>query len=195
MLNRRDLLGPIGGAGVASVAARAQVPLVPVAPRAAHGRIWAYEVDGYGSRLLMDDANAPSLLSLSCLGAVAPEDPVYRNTRAFALSAENPWYDGKAASGIGGPHIGERNIWPMSIIMHALTSTDRSRSSRRSAPSPRPTPIAVSFTNPSTRMIRKISRARGSPGPTRCSANSCSKCRPSGRRCWTGSDRSTGECP
>jgi meiotically up-regulated gene 157 (Mug157) protein len=90
-----------------------------------HGRIWAYEIDGYGSRLLMDDANAPSLLSLSYLGAAAADEPLYRNTRRFALSTDNPWYvEGKAASGIGGPHISERNIWPMAIIMRALTSAD-----------------------------------------------------------------------
>jgi uncharacterized protein len=88
-----------------------------------HGRIWAYEIDGYGGRLLMDDANAPSLLSLPYLGAVAANDPVYRGTRNFALSLDNPWYSqGKAASGIGGPHISERHIWPMAIIMRALTS-------------------------------------------------------------------------
>lgn len=90
-----------------------------------HGRMWAFEIDGYGSQLLMDDANAPSLLSLPYLGAVDANDATYRRTRAFALSLDNPWYvEGKAASGIGGPHISDRNIWPMAIIMCALTSTD-----------------------------------------------------------------------
>ena len=33
------------------------------------GEIWAYEVDGYGSQLLMDDTNVPSLLALPYLGS------------------------------------------------------------------------------------------------------------------------------
>lgn len=38
----------------------------------AAGTIWAYEVDGFGSQLLMDDANVPSLLGLPYLGAASP---------------------------------------------------------------------------------------------------------------------------
>ncbi len=33
------------------------------------GTIWAYEIDGYGGHVLMDDANVPSLLSLPYLGS------------------------------------------------------------------------------------------------------------------------------
>ena len=32
------------------------------------GRIYAYEADGFGNHLFMDDANVPSLMSLSYLG-------------------------------------------------------------------------------------------------------------------------------
>ncbi|MCU1294976.1 MAG: hypothetical protein JWP08_3826 [Bryobacterales bacterium] len=35
---------------------------------AARGEVWAYEVDGYGNQLFMDDASAPSLLSLPLPG-------------------------------------------------------------------------------------------------------------------------------
>jgi len=89
------------------------------------GEIWAFEVDGYGNSLMMDDANAPGLLSLAYLQCCEVADPVYQRTRRFALSDENPYFfRGKAAEGIGGPHIGLGQIWPMSIILRALTATD-----------------------------------------------------------------------
>ena len=89
------------------------------------GKIYAYEVDGFGNAFLMDDANIPSLLSLPYLGAVPADDPVYRNTRKFVLSEWNPYFHkGKAGEGIGSPHIGMEMIWPMSIMMRAFTSTD-----------------------------------------------------------------------
>jgi meiotically up-regulated gene 157 (Mug157) protein len=73
----------------------------------------------------MDDANVPSLLAMPYLGSVATSDPVYRNTRNYVWSAENPFFfKGSQAEGIGGPHIGLDMIWPMSIIMKALTSND-----------------------------------------------------------------------
>lgn len=87
------------------------------------GNIYAYEINGYGSYNLMDDANIPSLLSLPYLGAVAANDKTYLNTRRYVLSKENPFYfKGKAGEGIGGPHVGMDYIWPMSITMRALTS-------------------------------------------------------------------------
>ena len=90
-----------------------------------HGRVYAYEIDGFGSFNLMDDANVPSLLSLPYLGALPASDPVYQNTRKFLLSQNNPFFfKGQAAEGIGGPHVGQDMIWPMSITMRALTSTD-----------------------------------------------------------------------
>ncbi len=89
------------------------------------GSIWAYEVDGYGNALKMDDANAPGLLSLPYLGCCAPDEPLYRRTRAFALGESNPYFfKGKTAEGIGGPHVGKDMIWHMSILMRALTSND-----------------------------------------------------------------------
>lgn len=89
------------------------------------GKIYAYEIDGFGNRLFMDDANIPSLLGLPYLGCISSEDKVYQNTRKFVLSNSNPYFfKGKYAEGIGGPHVGMDMIWPMSIIMRAFTSTD-----------------------------------------------------------------------
>ncbi|QCX37413.1 glycoside hydrolase family 125 protein [Aureibaculum algae] len=90
-----------------------------------YGDIYAFEVDGYGNHLLMDDANIPSLISLPYLDAVDKDDWVYQNTREFVWSLDNPFFfKGKAAEGIGGPHVGLKMIWPMATTMRALTSTD-----------------------------------------------------------------------
>lgn len=90
-----------------------------------YGKVYAFEIDGFGSTLLMDDANVPSLLALPYLGAVSASDPVYQNTRKLILSEDNPFYfKGKAAEGIGGPHVGQDMIWPMAIIMKAMTSNN-----------------------------------------------------------------------
>lgn len=89
------------------------------------GEIWAYEADGYGNALMMDDANAPGLLSLPYLECCNVTDPIYQRTRKFVLSTANPYFfKGKAAEGVGGPHIGLGQIWPISIILRALTSND-----------------------------------------------------------------------
>jgi uncharacterized protein len=86
------------------------------------GSIWAYEVDGYGSRLLMDDANVPGLLGLPYLDS-SPDAALYARTRNFAWSKRNPWFfQGSAGEGIGGPHVGKDMIWPMAITVYALTS-------------------------------------------------------------------------
>lgn len=96
-----------------------------VAEHPAHGEIYAFEVDGFGTRFLMDDANVPSLLAMPYLGVVDADDPVYRNTRNYVWSEDNPYFfRGTAGEGIGGPHIGFDMVWPMSIMMRAFTSTD-----------------------------------------------------------------------
>ncbi|KAJ2367400.1 hypothetical protein H4S01_002182 [Coemansia sp. RSA 2610] len=89
-----------------------------------HGKVFAYEVDGYGSVLLTDDANGPSLLSLPYLGFVNATDPTYRNTRKMVLSLDdNPWYfEGPYIHGIGGPHTGYLKVWPMAVAMRGMTS-------------------------------------------------------------------------
>jgi meiotically up-regulated gene 157 (Mug157) protein len=89
------------------------------------GGIYAYEVDAYGNSYCIDDGNVPSLLSLPYLEAVTSNDETYDNTRRFVLSTEDPYYcKGKAASGPGGPHAGMGMIWPLGIIVRALTSTN-----------------------------------------------------------------------
>ncbi len=88
------------------------------------GKVYAYEVNGFGSYHLMDDGNIPSLLSLPYLGALPKTDIVYQNTRKMILSTENPFYfKGSAAEGIGSPHTGIDLIWPMGIVMRAHTSS------------------------------------------------------------------------
>ncbi len=91
------------------------------------GRIYAYEIDGFGNKVFMDDANVPSLMSLTYLGIHQPDDLVYRQTREFLLSDNNPWYlKGTAAEGQASPHTGKEKIWPMGIILRAMTSTNNS---------------------------------------------------------------------
>ncbi|KAF2121548.1 hypothetical protein BDV96DRAFT_484028 [Lophiotrema nucula] len=88
------------------------------------GKVFAFEVDGFGSSILMDDANLPSLLALPLLGFVSKDDEVYKNTRTMILSKQgNPYYlKGDEFHGIGGPHIGLQHAWPMSVLVQAMTS-------------------------------------------------------------------------
>jgi uncharacterized protein len=90
-----------------------------------YGSTYAYEVDGLGNNNLMDDANVPSLLAMPYMGYCAIDDQTYQNTRRFVLSLDNPYYyDGKAAKGIGSPHTPKDYIWPISLCMQGLTTTD-----------------------------------------------------------------------
>jgi meiotically up-regulated gene 157 (Mug157) protein len=89
------------------------------------GEIWAYEIDGFGNALCMDDANVPSLLGMPYLETCSETDSAYLATRRFVLSEANPYFfRGTAAEGIGGPHIGQGMIWPMGVIIRALTTSD-----------------------------------------------------------------------
>jgi uncharacterized protein len=90
-----------------------------------YGYIYAYEVDGIGHVNLMDDANVPSLLSIPYLGYEPAASAIYQNTRRFVLSVDNPYYyTGAAASGEGSPHTPNGYVWPLALVMQALTSTD-----------------------------------------------------------------------
>lgn len=89
------------------------------------GPVYAFEVDGFGNTLLMDDANVPSLLAMPYLSGMDAGDPMYRNTRRLVWSESNPYFfKGAKGEGIGGPHVGYGMAWPMSIMMKAFTSTD-----------------------------------------------------------------------
>jgi meiotically up-regulated gene 157 (Mug157) protein len=89
------------------------------------GNIYPLEIDGFGNALFMDDANVPNLLSIPYIGYCKSDDALYLNTRKFSLSESNPWFNvGKFAKGIGGPHVGEKKIWPLGLVMQALTSND-----------------------------------------------------------------------
>ena len=89
-----------------------------------YGYIYAYEVDGLGNKLLMDDANIPSLLSAPYLGYTKPDSFVYKNTRKFLLSKDNPYYYvGSVARGIGSAHTSDGYVWPLALLIEGLTST------------------------------------------------------------------------
>lgn len=89
------------------------------------GKIYSYEVDGFGSHCLMDDPNIPSLLSLPYLGYCSKKDPIYVATRKFILSESNPLYTKGKGSGLTSPHTGIFNqFWPMATIMQAMTTND-----------------------------------------------------------------------
>lgn len=91
-----------------------------------YGSMYAYETDGFGNYTLMDDANVPSLLSIPYLGYTTPDDKLYKNTRSFILSKENPFfYQGTAAAGIGSPHTPDNYIWHIALSMQGLTATDK----------------------------------------------------------------------
>ena len=94
-----------------------------VVERSGYGKVYAFEVDGFGNYLCMDDANVPSLLALPYLGCCDVNEKIYQNTRRLIWSKDNPYFfSGTAGEGIGGPHIGYYYIWHMSIIMRAMTS-------------------------------------------------------------------------
>ena len=103
------------------------------------GTVYAFEIDGFGSHALMDDANAPSLLSLPylCPDLVSVGDTIYQNTRRMIWSEWNPYFFGggiqghpSGVRGIGSQHTSLDRVWPMSIIMKGLTTTDRAEQVR-----------------------------------------------------------------
>ena len=90
-----------------------------------YGKIYACETDGMGNRKLFDDANVPSLLSIPYIGYADKNDGMYRRTREFILSEDNPYYyKGKYGEGVGSPHTKPGFIWHIALSMQGLTSDD-----------------------------------------------------------------------
>jgi hypothetical protein len=86
--------------------------------------MYAYETDGLGNYNLMDDANIPNLTTMPYIDWCSSYDPAYLGTRAFTLSAANPYYfEGRYAQGLGSPHTPHGYVWPLGIIGRALTAT------------------------------------------------------------------------
>ena len=89
-------------------------------------KVYALETDGLGNYNLMDDANIPNLLAIPYYDYPYIDKDVYRNTRAYMLSSDNPYYfEGKVLKGIGSPHTLKDRVWPLSLIIRALTSADK----------------------------------------------------------------------
>ena len=140
------------------------------------GKIYAFEIDGFGSAYLSDDANVPNLLALPYLGGVDRDDAIYANTRRFVWSEYNPYFfKGSYFEGIGGHHIGTDMIWPMSLIMKALTAQDDKELQQCIQMSRKRMPVPGSCTSRSTRMIPRNSQGAGLHGPIHCLENCCGK--------------------
>jgi len=95
-----------------------------VLPHERYGQIFAYEVDGYGNRLFIDDANAAQSGLDTYVGFVPATNPIYRNTRAFALSDANPYFASARPPRVSAVRTPERDrfgTWPD----HACDDLDR----------------------------------------------------------------------
>ena len=89
------------------------------------GKMYAYETDGMGNYVFMDDSNVPSLLAMPYFGFCGADDPIYQNTRRFILSDANPYYfTGKVLRGTGSPHTPDGYVWHIGLTLQGLTATD-----------------------------------------------------------------------
>jgi meiotically up-regulated gene 157 (Mug157) protein len=124
--------GPYGDANKAAEVSRlraevdAGIKSYGIVDDSKHGRIYAYETDGLGHDVFMDDGNIPSLLSAPMIGYGSASDPVYKSTRSFLLSPDDPFfYAGKkdaAVRGIGSPHTPKGYVWPLALLAQGMTA-------------------------------------------------------------------------
>ncbi|MBQ3505538.1 MAG: glycoside hydrolase family 125 protein [Clostridia bacterium] len=90
------------------------------------GKIYALETDGLGNYNIMEDANIPNLISMPYYEYPYVDKKIYENTRRYLVSERNPYYfKGKVLTGVGSPHTPKDYIWPLSLIIMALTSDDK----------------------------------------------------------------------
>ena len=90
-------------------------------------KVYAYEVDGLGQALTdFDDANVPSLMSMPLLGNKHYDQQIYANTKARLLDPRHNryYFKGSQLEGIGSPHTPGQNVWPMSMVIQGLTTSD-----------------------------------------------------------------------
>jgi len=107
---------------------RAGVESFAIVDGPAGASIYAYEVDGLGGVLRMDDANTPSLLSLPLIAPDVIDRRVWEATREFVLSPENPyWFSGSALRGVGSPHTRTGRVWPIALAVQGLVGTPAER--------------------------------------------------------------------
>lgn len=94
-----------------------------------HGNeIYAYEVDGLGNSLLIDDANMPNLLSASLLGFEPKSKDTYKRTVEFILSDENPYFfKSKQFKGLGSSHTPKNYIWPIALATEGLMKSNKQK--------------------------------------------------------------------
>ncbi|WP_125588223.1 glycoside hydrolase family 125 protein [Companilactobacillus jidongensis] len=98
---------------------------------AAGEKIYAYETDGLGNHLIMDDGNVPNLLSTPYLHYTSMDDSIYLNTRKTILSNENPYfYAGTYGQGLGSPHTPANYIWHIALAVQGLTQADEAEKAR-----------------------------------------------------------------
>lgn len=88
-------------------------------------KYYAYEVDGFGNHLDIDDPAIPNLTALPYLGYCSTTDRSYRNTRARAFSPANPnFVSGKFLHGLDSIHTPKNYVWPIANAIFGLTAAD-----------------------------------------------------------------------